>query len=303
MLLSPESIGHLSGIITGSLGISPLRNEKEIIDLFKKYTLSESFDEFYSTQDAPADEEEKTSYYTEQKIKNIVGTSHLTDLVEQIFNSLSFFKDSRNKELTYSLEECVASFNTCMSYKDRHGLVRDNYAVTKAKTKYRVYSLDGCMVDYSCLFQEHMMGNHILINEHAAKCIKKVNQKDYSGAITSARSLLEQILREIEFKLEPTATAYNGKLSPLMKRTLKLVGLTSGNMPQDIQTIYSQILRGLNTTVDGIAGMRNNMGDAHPITYQPNKKEALLAVNASKTLANFLVEHYFEKYVVGQSVQ
>ena len=42
------------------------------------------------------------------------------------------------------------------------------------------------------------------------------------------------------------------------------------------------------------------MSDAHNISHVPTQKDAILAVNTVKTLANFIVEHYFEKYVIGQ---
>lgn len=42
--------------------------------------------------------------------------------------------------------------------------------------------------------------------------------------------------------------------------------------------------------VNGIAAISNKMGDRHVRTYKPNKRHALLVVNATKTLANFLFE-------------
>jgi len=293
MLLSPEAISHLSGIITGSLGISPVRNEKEIITLLKKYVGCESFDEFYISQDQPANEIDKTNYYVEQKLKRIRGTSKLTDLVEHIFNSKSLFND-------YSLDENIIALNTCMLSKDRHGFTKDNFELTKVGKKYRVCSLYDSMVDYRCLFTESEIGNYRLIKEHSEKCLKKIEQKDYSGAITNARSLLEQILVEIEHNFDKLTKGYDGDLPKLMKKVLKLLGLTAENMPEELKTIYSQIFGGLNNAINGFSGMRNCMSDAHCTTYPPNRKEALLAVNTSKTLANFIAEHYFEKYVIGK---
>ncbi len=42
------------------------------------------------------------------------------------------------------------------------------------------------------------------------------------------------------------------------------------------------------------------MSDAHNISHIPTQKDALLAVNTSKTLVNFIVEHYFEKFAIRQ---
>jgi hypothetical protein len=46
----------------------------------------------------------------------------------------------------------------------------------------------------------------------------------------------------------------------------------------------------LTNIVTGLATMRNKMGDAHAQSYRPSKHHAKLAVNAAKTLADFLFE-------------
>ncbi len=298
MLISDESINNLACIITGAQGISPIRKEADIISFLSQYVSSESFEEFFSAQDnVPDDDLEKSTLYVESKIKAICGTGKLTKLTEAIFNSPAFFHDKHNPENKYFLDENLTSFNTCMSWKNRFGIVRDNYTVTKAQKKYHVYGLNDCMVDYACLFKESEIGNYALINGHMKKCIKKINENDYSGAITSARTLLEQILREIELKLNPDAGAYNGDLPQLEKRVRSLVGLKNTDLPRELQNVYPKILAGMHNCVQGISSMRNCMGDAHPIIHPPGKKDALLAINASKTVANFIVEHYFDKFV------
>jgi hypothetical protein len=57
----------------------------------------------------------------------------------------------------------------------------------------------------------------------------------------------------------------------------------------DISDTIRQVLSGLNSIVNGLAGMRNKMSDAHA-GYKPAKHHAKLAVNAAKTLADFLFE-------------
>src|SRR5207237_10541410 len=61
---------------------------------------------------------------------------------------------------------------------------------------------------------------------------------------------------------------------------------------KDISDTLKQILSGLTSIVSGIATMRNKMGDAHAQTYRPRKHHAKLAINAAKTLADFLFETY-----------
>jgi len=58
----------------------------------------------------------------------------------------------------------------------------------------------------------------------------------------------------------------------------------------DIDNTVKQVLSGLVSIVGGIAGMSNKMGDRHARNHKPAKRHAVLVVNSSKTLANFLFE-------------
>jgi len=51
-----------------------------------------------------------------------------------------------------------------------------------------------------------------------------------------------------------------------------------------------QILTGLTSIISGLAGLRNKMSDAHVASYKPSKHHAKLAVNAAKTIVEFLLE-------------
>jgi len=64
---------------------------------------------------------------------------------------------------------------------------------------------------------------------------------------------------------------------------------------KDISDTLRQVLGGLASVVTGIAGLRNKMSDAHAASYVPSKYHARLAVNASKTLANFVLEVFMEQ--------
>jgi hypothetical protein len=81
---------------------------------------------------------------------------------------------------------------------------------------------------------------------------------------------------------------YDGDLPKLYKRVSKSLALDPSR--PDLEQPLKQVLSGLVNIVNGIAGISNKMGDRHVRTYKPNKRHALLVVNATKTLANFLFE-------------
>lgn len=132
--------------------------------------------------------------------------------------------------------------------------------------------------------------NSQFIEEQILKCNKKIENKDYDGAITNARSLLEAILIELEKNFYDNPPKYDGDLIKLYKNVQKALKLDPAR--QDINQPLKQILSGLINIVSGLSSMRNKMSDAHPRTYNPSKHHAVLAVNAAKTLSNFILETF-----------
>lgn len=289
MFLSPSSIANLANIITGNSGIPPERNFAEICILFKKYIVCESLEVFKNNNNLQGlDDNEILLKYTISKLNSINATSKLTKLVEYIANNSSFYKDAQDATLIFDQVEVIASINAVIKH--------DNYEIFKARTKNRVYGLNDSLVDYQCLFCKNKLGAYTVIKDHLDKCYLKVNNGDYTGAITNARTLEEQILREIEIHLDSNATSYDGKLPNLYKRVMSLLNFEEG-MSENIKTIYRQILGGLSGSINGFAGLRNTMSDSHPIEHMPTENDAILAVNEAKTIANFVVKYYFEKFV------
>jgi len=289
MILSSSSILSLTNIITGNSGISPEHKFEDIQDLLKRYTKCESLEEYKnSIETHELEEYEIIQRYVISKLNKINGTSLLTKLVEQIFNNISFFQESTNIESSYNIEENIFALNSVIK--------NDNYEIFRYKTKYRVYGLNDSLVDYQCLFCKNKLGAYTVIKDQIEKCYAKVISGDYSGAITNARTLLEQILREIECSLNPDAVEYDGNLPKLYRRVTNLLNFEDG-LSEKMKTIYQQILGGLSSSINGFAGLRNTMSDAHPIERIPSENDAILAINESKTLTNFIVRHYFEHYV------
>ena len=227
----------------------------------------------------------KLENYTRIKLRDLNGTKELSQFINLLIEDLSI----RTK--TEPLQEIFEYLNVEFS--------KDNYQIVKIEhdSNFRLYSLDDSMVSYGCYFKEQQKGQFVLINDHCDKCINKIKGGDYSGAITNSRSLLEQILREIQIEMNPTSRrGYNGDLKRLLEDVLKRLDITSG-LREKSQKGYQKLQDGFVEITEGISMLRHGMSDAHNISYSPTQKDALLAVNTSKTLANFIVEHYFEKHV------
>ena len=136
--------------------------------------------------------------------------------------------------------------------------------------------------------------NNEFINEQIEKCNKKIIEKDFDGAITNARSLLEQVLLSIECKILGSKSEYDGDLLKLYKRVRKLLNLDSDD--SSIDNSLNEIIRGLTSIISGLSSISNNLSDRHAQKYKPDKRHSILCVNSSFIICKFLFESYKYQY-------
>jgi hypothetical protein len=129
-------------------------------------------------------------------------------------------------------------------------------------------------------------------DEQIAKCDQKLRDGDFDGAITNARSLIEAILMAVDADAD-AASNYDGDLPKLYKRVQRDLDLEPSR--PDLDTALKQVLTGLSSVVIGLAGVSNKMGDRHARAYRPEKRHAVLVVDAAKTLSNFLVSTHSDR--------
>ena len=298
MFLSHKSIDRLTNVITGLCGINPKGSKKEVDDIFRKngfIQLINNYEDCFEKHPEISQNRQITNpdyklyHYTRLSLEELNARKELGHLVEYYIKT---FEESKKEYV----EELFSYLNT--------EFVNDNYEIVRIEESdnYKIYSLEGCMINYEYLSSETKLANLVLITEHCDKCIDKIKKKDYTGALTNARSMLEQVLREIQVEIKkienPNARigGYNGKIVPLMNEVLEKLNIKDGLINQPLKG-YEAIEAGFENLTEGISLIRHGMSDAHNISYIPKKKDALLAVNTSKTLSNFIVEHYFEKFV------
>jgi hypothetical protein len=130
------------------------------------------------------------------------------------------------------------------------------------------------------------------IQEQVKKCNSKIAEKDYEGAITNSRTLIESICLYIYEKKEGQYD-YKGNLIRLYKDVSQLLNMTPSDYPDGN---LKQILSGVFSIINGVSGLRNDFSDAHgssPKTkYKVDERHAILTVNLSKTIAEYLYLSY-----------
>lgn len=264
MKLSARSIQALSKIVTGDEGLSPYRSGPKLVTLFNEFGGNDQYKQGFPSR----------WQYAENKIHAINGTKQLSALIRSVFDPRDFL--DAHKEV----EPAMEFLNQRLKY-DGFELVKDGDFV-------KVRDVDGQMVDMASPFHGSEDDTHVFIDEQIQKSENKIQEGDYDGAITNARALLEAVLSEIEKQYDPTPQEYDGDMIKLYRRVQKHLNLDPAR--PDIDSTLKQVLSGLISIASGLAGLRNKMSDAHVRSYKPMKHHAVLVVNASKTIANFLFE-------------
>jgi hypothetical protein len=276
--VAKRTISALQRIITGnaieSLGrpLAPYRSGPTLVAFFNElggndtYSFQGGFPSRWS--------------YAESSLDGMNGTDRLAQAFEAAVDPATYL------DTDFKPEEAADYLNKYLAY--------DGFELVLAGKKYRIRQLGEPLVAVEVQLQPKQHASHEFISEQIEKCHRKLRDEDYDGAITNARSVVEAVLTDVESRLDPAPPPYDGDLGRLYKRVQKVLNLDPDR--PDISESLRQLLRGLVNIIGGLAPLRNKMGDAHVRTYKPARHHAKLAVNAAKTLLDFVYDSFeFQK--------
>lgn len=269
MKISERTISTLARVITGDSGISPYRSGPELVRFFNELGANDVYGSGFPSR----------WYYAESKIRELNDTSILAKAMESVLDPRDYF------DTKFAIETVVQRLNDYLKY--------DGYELIKHGSTYKVRELGAAVVSLEVPSEGFTRISHAFIEDQIRKCDLKVFEGDFAGAITNARSLLEAVLLDIEQELTHQPVAYDGDLTRLWRRVQSLLSLDPSR--KDIADALRQVLGGLASIVSGVATLRNKMSDAHATSYMASKRHAKLAVNAAKTLADFVIEVFLEQ--------
>lgn len=264
MKFADRTIRKLAELVTGDNKLMPYRSGPILVELFNQFGANDQYGQSFPTR----------WRYVDEKLHKLNGTPEMGRLVTHVFDPREFLDTQLDPQ---------AAVNYINEY-----LKFDGFQVVRDGAFFRLRDSDGASVEFASPFQGSTQISHVFIDEQIAKCDEKLARDDYDGAITNARSLLEAVLTELERDADPKSAPYDGDLPKLYRRVQKILSLEPGR--PDIAETLKQILSGLSNVAFGVAGMRNKMSDAHVRSYRPRKHHAKLAINAVKTLVDFLFE-------------
>jgi hypothetical protein len=137
------------------------------------------------------------------------------------------------------------------------------------------------------LISELEMSESEAVRDSWSKALATVSS-DPSGAITAARSLVEAACRHVlaEFAISDDD---HGNLPRLYKDASARLGLSSKD---EANNALRRLLAGCTSVVDGLAELRNLLGDSHgkgPLSQRPARRHAALAVALGGGMSAFLL--------------
>ena len=269
--ISEYTAQKLGEFIAGDLDGWPYRRGIDLVDFFNKQGYRDVYGEGFPTR----------RLFAQNKIASLNGKPKLKDVFTAMLDPRLWIDMTKRSGGVQTVEACAIQINELLKF-DGYGVVRDG-------NFYKVSELAGSVIEVERRFEASDVVNELVIEEQIQKCKEKIENGDYSGAITNARTLIEAVCVKIEVELDPSnAPVPDGDLIKLFNRVRKLLNLDPSR--QDISDALRQVLGGLSSITNGLAAMRNKMSDAHGVTYKPSRHHAKLAVNSAKTLADFLFD-------------
>lgn len=267
MKISDYSVQKIGEFIAGDPEGWPYRRGVDLVDFFNKQGFRDVYGEGFPTR----------RVFAQERLAQLNGKPKLKDAIREMLDPRLWIDLAKNG---FTVEAAADQINEILSY--------DGYEVVRDGTAYKVRELSGAVIEVENRFDKSSELSELIIEEQIQKCREKIEGGDYSGAITNARTLIEAVLLKIESELDPTPQGNDGDLVKLFQRVRKHLNLEPSR--QDISDALKQVLSGLASIVLGLATMRNKMSDAHGVPYKPSRHHAKLAVNAAKTLADFLFD-------------
>lgn len=175
------------------------------------------------------------------------------------------------------------------TYGERKNYIYDEFSPLKQYVESKVFSTD------AKLLKAEFRLSSDYITEMIDKANRRIKNKDYDGAITAARTLVEEVESEIYIELnDGKDNEFKGDMNKLYSAIAKKLNLT---VDKDLDSRLKKILSGLYSINDGIAGLRNIASDSHAKSYSPQAHHAQLAVNSAFTLCQFLCDTYLSQKI------
>ncbi|MBY0597351.1 abortive infection family protein [Bacillus bingmayongensis] len=268
MKLRQKTIKVIAETIAGDNEYSFYRSGPQLVDFYNEFGFDSSYGQGFPTRWT----------YAQDKLIEIIEQNRFVEFINYCLDESLYFEDHENE---YETQDVI------IEYWNKY-LKFDNYEIIRDKNSYRLKDLKTAQViikkeEIEILSTEFM-------SQQIEKCDKKILDGDYDGAITNARSLVEEVLLALEERITGERGKNKGDISEIYNRVKKYINFDQSQ--KDLNETLKQILTGLNSIVIGVGRLRSKASDSHARAYKPSKHHAELAVNTAKTFTSFIISSY-----------
>jgi hypothetical protein len=258
--ISNKVTKQLGTLIAGDTSTAPYLSGPKLVDFYNECGFDDIYGEGFPSR----------WQYSTNKIVESNGTPILKRILEEFVDPRRY---GGNEEL---VGQIVDGINQLIKY--------DGFALIKKGNTHKVADIQGNFIEPETVAT---MG-HEFVREQIEKCQQKIATDDFNGAITNARTLCEAILIHIIEVIEKIEIKNDGNILNLWTKAKKALKLDLKK--DEIPDFVFQILSGLDTTINGLAGISNNAGDRHANKFNTKRHHAKLAVNSAMTFCDFLID-------------
>lgn len=260
MKISNKITTQLGTLIAGDTPTAPYLSGPKLVDFYNECGFDDIYGEGFPSR----------WKYSTDKIVESNGTPRLKKILEEFVDPRRYGGDEQ------VVDKIVADINQLIKY--------DGFGLIKKGSSYKVADIQGNFIEAETVIAI----GHEFVGEQIEKCQQKIATDDFNGAITNARTLCEAILIHIIETIEKTEIKNDGNVINLWTRAKKALKLDLKK--DEIPDFVFQILSGLDTTINGLAGLSNNAGDRHANKFNTKRHHAKLAVNSTMTICDFLID-------------
>jgi len=263
--ISQKTLEFLRNIITGDKRISTYKSGPELVRFFNTIGFNDTYGQGFPSR----------WYYVETRLNELNKQGKINKVLEAYFSPINFIDEEAK------LYDLIDKLNKYLEY--------DGYRLEIKGKKVKIASIADEIIEVPEMYKL----DSEVIRESIEKCDKKIEEGDFSGAITSARTFLETLLLYIYRKIKKEPYNFSGNLPRLYKDVSKLVKL---KIEKNTEDDVKRMLGGLASIVFGISGISNRMADRHgrltKYDKEVQKRLSVLAVNSVKTLSLYLYNCY-----------
>jgi hypothetical protein len=267
MKVSHKTIEFLINMITGNGKFSEYKSGPELVRFFNNLGFHDMYGQGFPSR----------WYYVEHKLLQLNNQGRIDEVLKSYLSPINFVEKENQ------LNELIEKTNKYLEF--------DGFKIKLQNKTIEILPIKDNH-NYHIEVNKVPKIDNEFIRENLDKCDRKIAEGDNSGAITNARTLLETILLYIYREIKGEDFNFNGDLNKLYKEVSNTLKFSKD---KKIEQSIKQVLGGISTVINGIAGISNKLGDRHGKLneqYKPGKSMAILVVNATKTLSEFLVSAY-----------